>query len=158
MTKRRMPTTSILIIVALLIFTGCSASRKVRTNETEEFTKSILESNQKVKKLSFYFIRPSLNVDLAYDGDIGTGELEDLVNEFKTLIDIEFMDQIGEKYWKGLRPYGFNIYIHIDKIRKDNYDYLLESHYRKYSNQPDGPDNIDGYQTYSILDNTKNGL
>ena len=146
------------MIVALFLTTGCSVSKKVRTEETKEFTKSVLESNKKVKELNFYFRRPSLNVDLAYDGGLETEEIEDLIDEFKTLIDIEFMEKIGEKYWKGTRPYGFNIYIHIDKIRKDNYDYLLESHYRRYSNKPDGPDNIDGYQSYTIIDNNKDEL
>lgn len=146
------------MIVGLFLTTGCSVSKEVRTDETKELTKSVLESNKKVKELNFYFRRPSLNVDLAYDGDLEIEEIEDLIDEFKALIDMEFMEKIGEKYWKGTRPYGFNIYIHIDKIRKDNYDYLLQSNYRKYSNKPDGPDNIDGYQSYSIIDNTKDEL
>lgn len=155
MKKKRIFIISLLMIVALFLTSGCSVSKKVRTNETKKFTKSVLESNKKIKELNFYFIRPSLNVDLAYDGGLETEEIEYLIDEFKTLIDIEFMEKIGEKYWKGTRPYGFNIYIHLDKIRKDNYDYLLQSNYRKYSNKPDGPDNIDGYQSYTIIDNNK---
>ena len=152
MLKKRKYFISLLLIFVLIIFTGCSIRKIVKTDETEEFTKSLLESNEKVKELNFYFIKPSLNADLVHDGDLDEEEFEDLIDEFKTLVDIEFMEKIGEKYWKGIRPYGFNVYVHIDEIRKDNYDYLLESSYRKYSNQPDGPDNIDGYQTYTIFD------
>lgn len=152
MFKKRKYITSLLLLISLILLTGCSISKKVRTDETEEFTKSILDSNKKVKELNFYFIKPSLNADLVHDGDLDKEEFEDIINEFKTLVDIEFMEKIGEKYWKGIIPRGFNIYIHIDEMRKDNYDYLLESSYRKYSNQPDGPDNIDGYQTYTIFD------
>lgn len=150
MLKKRKYFISLLLISGLIIFTGCSINKNVKTDETEEFTKSILESNEKVKELNFYFRRPSLHSDLIHDGDLDEEEFEDLIDEFKTLIDIEFMEKIGEKYWKGIRPSGFNIYIHIDEI--NDYDYLLESHYRKYRNQPDGPDNIDGYQTYIIFD------
>lgn len=156
MRRKRIFTIGMLIIVSLFFITGCSVSKKVKTEETKEFTKSLLESNKKVKELNFYFRRSSLNVDLAYDDDIETEEIEDLIDEFKTLVDIEFMDSIGEKYWQESRPNDFNIYIHIDKIRDDNYDYLVSSGYRKYNNKPDGSDNIDGYQSYTIFDNTKN--
>ncbi len=141
-----------LLLISLILFTGCSISKKVKTDETEEFTKSILESNEKIKELEFYFIKPDFCADLVHDGDLDEEEFEDIINEFKTLVNIEFMEKVGEKYWKGLRPKGFNVYIHIDEMRKDNYDYLLESTYRKHSNQPDGPDNIDGYKTYTIFD------
>lgn len=155
MLKNRRYIYGVLLIVFLLLITGCSLRKNVRIKEVKEFTKSILESNEKVKELKFYFRRPGLYADLAYDGDLETEEIEDLIDEFKTLIDIDFMNKIGDKYWKGSRPYKFGLYIYVDKIRDDNYDYFLESRYRKDPSMSDGPDNIDGYETWSIIDNTK---
>lgn len=142
----------ILLISMLLLIAGCSVRKNVKIKEVKEFTESILESNEKIKELDFYFIKPDLYADLVYDGDLDEKEIQSLIEEFKTLIDIEFMDKIGEKYWKGLRPNGFGLYIYLDNIKDNNYDYLLESSYRKDLKLNDSPDNIDGYQTYTIFD------
>ena len=32
------------------------------------------------------------------------------------LIDIEFMQGIGDKYWGGSRPSEFNLYLYIDTM------------------------------------------
>ena len=67
-----------------------------KLKKVKEFTGSILESNEKIKSLDFYFVRPYLGSHLVYDGELDKEELRDLVDEFKTLIDIEFMQRIGE--------------------------------------------------------------
>lgn len=153
MFKKRKYTFGILLISCLLIFTGCSVTKNVKNKEVKEFTKSLLESNEKVKELKFYLRRPGLYADLAYDGDLDEKEMQYLIDEFKTLINIEFMNRIGDEYKKGSRPIDFGLYIHIDKIRDDRYDYLVTSRYHKEPIVNDDPDNIDGYETWSIIDN-----
>lgn len=142
----------ILIISCLLVFTGCSVRKNVKIKEVKDFTESTLESNEKIKSLDFYFIRPYLGANLVYDGDLEEGELKDLVDEFKTLIDIDFMQRIGDKYWGGSRPNEFVLYVYVDEI-KDNkhehtYDYKIFSQYNKTFNSNEIPENIDGYKTW----------
>lgn len=153
MEKKRVFIISILLIVLLLLFTGCSVRKNVKLKEVKEFSESILESNEKIKRLNFYFIRPYLGANLVYDGDLDQEELQYLIDEFKTLIDVEFMQKIGDEYWGGSRPSEFKIYVYIDTMdnkREGDYDYLISSRYNKTHIHDEEPDNIDGYQTWHI--------
>lgn len=152
----------ILIICCLLLFTGCSVRKNVRNKEVKEFTKSILESNKKVKDLSFYFIRPYLGGELVYDGDLDKQDFQNLIHEFDEKIDIEFMQRIGDKYWGGSRPSSFVLYIYVDNKRNDKnehtYDYLISSRYNKTHVHDENPENIDGYKTWKISDNKNRAI
>lgn len=147
----------ILLITGLLILTGCSVKKNVRNKEVKEFTEYILESNKKVKDLSFYFLRPYLGGELVYDGDLGKEDFQSLIDEFDKKIDIEFMQRIGDKYWGGSRPSEFVLYVHVDENRSDRnkhtYDYRISSRYNKTYRSDQNPENIDGYKTWDIWDN-----
>lgn len=157
MLKKRKYIFGILIVSSLLLFTGCSVRKNVRSKEVKEFTKSILESNEKVKDLSFYFIRPYLGGELVYDGDLDKEDFQNLIDEFNKKIDIEFMQRIGDRYWGGSRPSEFILYVHADKNKSDKnkhtYDYQIISRYNKTHVHDENPENIDGYQTWRISDN-----
>lgn len=151
--KKRIFIIGILLIVVLLLFTGCSVRKNVKIKEVKEFTKSILESNEKIRDLDFYFVRPYLGSHLVYDGDLDIDELQYLIAEFQTLIDIEFMQRIGDKYRGGTRPSEFKVYVYIDTMdnkREGDYDYLISSRYNKTHIHDEEPDNIDGYETWHI--------
>ena len=162
MLKKRKYNLVILIISCLLLFTGCSVRKNVRNKEVKEFTKSILESNERVKDLSFYFLRPSLYSDLVYDGDLEKEDFQSLIDEFNKKIDIEFMQRIGDKYWGGSRPSRFNLHVHVDKNRSDKkkhtYDYKISSQYNKTFVHDEEPDNIDGYETWHISGRKDSGI
>ena len=109
-----------LLIVFLLLFTGCSVRKNVRNKEVKDFTESILESNKKVKDLSFYFIRPYLGGELVYDGDLDKEDCQNLIDEFNKMVDIEFMQRIGDKYWKGIRPDELNFEL-VNNLNKESH-------------------------------------
>lgn len=154
LTKRKyMISVTIIFIILLILFTGCSRTKKVRDGEVAEFKESILAKNEKIKELEFTFRRPSLIGDLAYDGDLGEEDFEFIIDEFKNLIDIEFMQRMGDEYWGGSRPHDFVLYIYIDEIREEGYDYEIISSYNKTFVHDEEPDNIDGYETWHIGDN-----
>lgn len=155
--KRRY-TLGILLVSCLLLFTGCSVTKKVRNKEVKEFTKSILESNEKIKELSFYFRRPSLYSELVYQGDLDEGELQNIKEEFKLLIDIDFMQRIGDKYWGGARPSAFNLDIYKNKKEDNRYDYRISSEYNKTHVSDENPQNIDGYKTWRIVGKKDSGV
>lgn len=148
---------SILIIASLLLITGCSVRKNVRNKEVKEFTKSLLESNDKAKDLSFEFIRPQLEAQLVCDGELDKEDFQNIIDEFDKKIDIEFMQRIGDKYWGGARPSDFVLYVHVDKNRSDkgkrSYDYKITSRYNKTHVHDEEPENIDGYETWRISDN-----
>ena len=144
---------TMIFIIFSLLFTGCSRTKKVRDEEATAFKESILEKNEKIKELEFTFRRPSLIGDLVYNGDLEEEDFELLIDEFKTLIDIEFMQLIGDQYWVGSRPHDFVLYIYIDEIREEGYDYEIRSSYNKTFVHDEEPDNIDGYETWHISDN-----
>lgn len=124
-------TISIIIIISLFIFTGCSIRKTVKDKEAKEFTKSIINTNEKVKELDFYYRRQGLYADLAYDGELNEEDIQSLIDEFKTLIDVEFLEKIRDKYSKGSAHLDFGLYVHIDEIRDDSYKYLITSRYYK---------------------------
>lgn len=143
----------ILVVIILLVITGCSVRKNVRIKEIKQFTESILESNEKIKSLDFYFVRPYLGSHLVYDGDLDESDLKYFVDEFKTLIDIEFMQKIGDKYWGGSRPSEFVLYLYkdtMDNKKEGDYDYEIISRYNKTHIHDEEPDNIDGYQTWHV--------
>lgn len=152
MKRKRMFIISMIIIIGLFIFTGCSIRKTLKDEEVKAFTKSILKSNEKIKDLKFYYRRPGIYADLAYDGELNEKDIESLIDEFKTLIDVEFMEKMRNEYSKGSSPLHFGLYIHIDKIRDDSYKYLITSRYHREPIVNDDPDNIDGYKTWSILE------
>lgn len=158
MIKKRKYIIGILLIACLFFFTGCSVDKNVKNKEVKNFTKCILESNEEIKDLKFYFRRPSLRAELVYNGDLDKEELQLLLDEFKTLIDIEFMQRIGEKYWGGARPSEFNLYVFVDKKREDGYDYQVSSRYNKTHIHDEEPDNIDGYETWEISGEKDSGI
>lgn len=55
------------------------------------------------------------------------GKLQKIKDKFKSLIDIEFMQRIGDKYGGKARPSGFNLHIYVDKKRESDYDYAISS-------------------------------
>ena len=149
----------IAIFLVLTIFiTGCSVTKTVKTKETKEFTKAILKSNEKIKSLKFYFTRPHLNAEMIYDGDLGDIDLRYLIQEFDPLIEIDFMQEIGEQYWAGGVPWQFNLNVHVDKKLEDGYDYQLFTRYNKEHIRNEDPDNIDGYETWYIQDKNYNEI
>lgn len=141
-----------LLLIFLIIFTGCSVRKTVKDEEIDEFIESILESNEKVKELKFYYRRPGLYADLAYDGVLDKEGVQGLIDEFKTLIDIEFMEKIRDEYSKQADPIHFGLYIYTDEIRDDGYEYFVTTRYHKEPVINDDPDNVDGYETWSILE------
>lgn len=152
MLKKRNYILTVLLMSCLIIITSCSSSKNVKSKEVEEFTKSILDSNEKVKELSFYFQRPSLNAELIYNGDLDEEDFQLLINEFKTLVNIEFMQEIGDKYGNGARPESFDLYVYVDEKKDNNheqtYDYKIYSEYNKTHVSDENPENIDGYKTW----------
>lgn len=140
------------ILIFILTLAGCSISKKVRTHEIKEFTKSLLESNEKVISLKFNFRRPSLYADIVYKSDLEKEDFQYLIDEFKTLIDIDFMQKIGDKYWNGERPNSFILSIDIGKEDKNSYDYEIYSYYNKTKMSNEELENIDGYETWYIKD------
>lgn len=141
---------AVLLISLLLLSVGCSVTKNVKTKEVKEFTKIILESNEKIKELNFYFLRPALYGELVHDGDLDKEELQNIKKEFKSLINIEFMQRIGDKYWGGVRPSEFNLYIYVNNKRESGYDYTISSEYNKTHVSDENSENIDGYETWRI--------
>ena len=74
-----------------LVMAGCSRTKTVKTKETKQFTKAILESNEKVKSLEFYFTKPYLNAEIIYEPDLVLVQLAD-----GTLGYVRNEDLIGE--------------------------------------------------------------
>ncbi len=101
--------------------------------------------------MKFYFQRPTLSAELVHEGDLGKEDFQFLIDEFKTLIDIEFMQRIGEEYWEGARPSEFNLYIFINvKKERNDFNYIVNSRYNKTHVSDEDLDNIDGYKTWQI--------
>ncbi len=145
---------STLIIITLLSSTGCSRNINAKTKEIKEFKKSLYEFDENIKKVNFYYRRPSLHAKLYYTAKLDEEKLKSLKNEFKRLINIEFMHKIGDKYAKGSRPSNFtlNIYLGYDTSLSENeYDYRITSRYNKTHISDENPDNIDGYETWIIV-------
>lgn len=159
MKKKRIFIIGILLIILTLLFTGCSVRKTVRLKEVKEFSKSILKSNEKIKELDFYFIRPYLGANLVYDGDLEKEDLKDLLDEFKTLIDIDFMQMIGEKCWYDSTAWWFQLDVFIDKKTERKPDYQIMTEYNKRTGRRDEePDNIDGFKTWYIEDKDYNEI
>ena len=153
MLKRKRFIISILLIVCLYSLIGCDISKNVNNKEVKEFTKSILESDDKIKELKFYFRRPSLWAELVYDGELDKEDVQLITDEFKTLINVKFMQKIGDEYWGGSRPSEFNLYIYVDEKKDEtDYDYQITSKYNKTHISDEDPENIDGYETWTISD------
>ena len=153
MLKRKRFIISILLIVCLFSLIGCDISKNVKNKEVKEFIKSILESDDKIKELKFYFRRPSLWAELVYDGELDKEDLQLITDEFKTLINVKFMQRIGDEYWGGSRPSEFNLYIYVDEKKDEtDYDYQITSKYNKTHISDEDPENIDGYETWTISD------
>ncbi len=146
------------ILMFITILTGCSPYKTVSIDETKEFTKTIMDSNEKITNLEFRFKRPALYADINYKGDLEKGDFQYLINEFQTIIDIDFMQKIGDEYWNGSRPSGFKLRIHIGEDKKDGYDYIIYSKYNKTKVSNEEPDNIDGYETWYIFDRDDNKI
>lgn len=148
----------IVILTIIITLVGCSISKRVETNKTKEFTKSLLESNEKVMNLKFTFRRPSLHADIVYESDLEKEDFKYLIDEFKTLIGIEFMQEVGDEYWNGERPTSFILRIDIEKEHKNSYDYKVYSNYNKTKVSNEESDNIDGYETWYIEDRDYNDI
>lgn len=107
MYRKRKYILGILALVCLIIFTGCSVRKNVKNKEVKEFTKSILESNNKIKDLNGITIEPSIDIKTEYSkGKIITtidrSDIENIVStefRYKTYfldqyIDVERLAQI----------------------------------------------------------------
>lgn len=160
MIKRIIYIIIILLVIMLLVqvyyspFTGRNVETIVRNKEVKDFTKSILASNERIRKLNFYYLRENFCSDLIYDGDLSKNEIEALVEEFKKLVNVETMKKIEKEYWNNTIPSSFELYIYINRKESEGaYDYLIKSNYNKTFRIDEDPENIDGYETWFIEDN-----
>ena len=138
-------------VLLILVESNPSRSKRVRMKEVRQFTETVCRSDEHIKDLKFYFQRPTLRAEMVYEGPLDKEKLISLMEDFKALVDVQFMQKIGDKYWGGARPYGFALYIYCDKDKEgNNYDYLIDSRYNKTHIADENPDNIDGYKTWTI--------
>lgn len=138
-------------LLLILVESNPSRSKRVRMKEVRQFTETMCRSDEHVKDLKFYFRRPTLRAEMVYEGPLEKEKLISITEDFKALVDVEFMQKIGDNYWGGARPSGFELYIYCDKDKEGNdYDYLIYSQYNKTYKVDENPDNIDGYKTWTI--------
>ena len=138
-------------VLLILVESDPSRSKRVRLKEVRQFTETMCRSDEHIKDLKFYFQRPGLRAEMVYEGPLDKEKLISIMEDFKTLVDVEFMQKIGDNYWGGARPFDFVLYIYSDKEKEgNNYDYLIDSRYNKTYIDDENPDNIDGYKTWTI--------
>lgn len=141
----------IILSAVLLILVASNPNKRVHMKEVRQFTETMCRSDEHIKDLKFYFRRPTLRAEMVYEGLLEKEKLISITEDFKALVDVEFMQKIGDNYWGGARPYDFELYIYCDKNKEgNNYDYLIYSRYNKTYKVDENPDNIDGYKTWMI--------
>ena len=146
-------------VLLILVESNPGRSKRVRMKEVRQFTETMCRSDEHIKDLKFYFQRPALRAEMVYEGPLEREKLISIMEDFKALVDVQFMQKIGDKYWGGARPSGFELYIYCDKDKEgNNYDYLIYSQYNKTYIADENPDNIDGYKTWSIADGASDRL
>ena len=149
--KKKIFLAGIILSALLLILVECNPDKRVRMKEVRQFTETVCRSDEHIKDLKFYFRRPTLRTEMVYEGPLEKEKLISITEDFKALVDVEFMQKIGDKYWGGARPSDFELYIYSDKDKEGNdYDYLIYSQYNKTYRSDENPDNIDGYKTWTI--------
>ncbi|MBS6525415.1 MAG: hypothetical protein KH322_05300 [Peptoniphilaceae bacterium] len=149
--KKKFFLAGIILFAVLLILVETNPNKRVRMKEVRQFTETMCRSDEHIKDLKFYFRRPTLRAEMVYEGPLEKEKLISITEDFKALVDVEFMQKIGDKYWGGARPSDFELYIYCDKDKEgNNYDYLIYSQYNKTYKVDENPDNIDGYKTWTI--------
>lgn len=149
--KKKIFLAGIILSAVLLILVECNPDKRVRMKEVRQFTETMCRSDEHIKDLKFYFQRPTLRAEMVYEGPLEKEKLISITEDFKALVDVEFMQKIGDTYWGGARLSGFELYIYCDKDKEgNNYDYLIYSQYNKTYKVDENPDNIDGYKTWTI--------
>lgn len=159
--KKKFFLTGIILFAVLLILVESdpSRSKRVRMKEVRQFTETMCRSDEHIKDLKFYFQRPGLRAEMVYEGPLDKEKLISIMEDFKTLVDVEFMQKIGDNYWGGARPSDFVLYIYSNKDKEGNdYDYRIRSQYNKTYRSDENPDNIDGYKTWTIGGAENEGL
>lgn len=151
--KKKIFLAGIILSALLLILVESNPDKRVRMKEVRQFTETMCRSDEHIKDLKFYFQRPTLRAEMVYEGPLEKEKLISLMEDFKALVDVQFMQKIGDKYWGGARPSGFGLYIYSNKDKEGNdYDYLIYSRYNKTYIADENPDNIDGYKTWTIYE------
>lgn len=146
-------------LLLILVESNPIRSKRVRMKEVRQFTETMCRSDEHIKDLKFYFRRPTLRAEMVYEGPLEKEKLISITEDFKALVDVEFMQKIGDNYWGGARPYGFELYIYSNKDKDGNdYDYLIDSRYNKTYIVDENPDNIDGYKTWTISGAENEGI
>ena len=149
--KKKIFLAGIILSAVLLILMESNPDKRVRMKEVRQFTETMCRSDEHIKDLKFYFQRPTLRAEMVYEGPLERERLISIMEVFKALVDVEFMQKIGDNYWGGARPSDFELYIYSDKDKEGNdYDYLIYSQYNKTYRSDENPDNIDGYKTWTI--------
>lgn len=155
---------SILLLIGISVrlyyssFTGQNVETIVRSREVREFTKDMLNSNEKIKSLNFYYFTGYFSADLIYQGDLNRDDMELLIEGFKSFINTESMIKIQNKYWDNSSLPGVEIYIYIDKIRdKRDYDYIIRNDH-ELAATIDKSEHADPYRKWTIWDKAENKL
>ena len=149
--KKKIFLAGIILSAILLILVESNPNKRVRMKEVRQFTETVCRSYEHIKELKFYFRRPTLRAEMVYEGPLNEEKLISIMKDFKDLVDVEFMQKIGDNYWDGARPSDFELYIYSNKDKEGNdYDYLIYSQYNKTYRSDENPDNIDGYKTWTI--------
>ena len=157
--KKKILLAGIILSAILLILVESNPNKRVRMKEVRQFTETVCRSYEHIKELKFYFQRPGLRAEMVYEGPLDKEKLICIMEDFKALVDVEFMQKIGDNYWGGARPSDFELYIYSNKDKEGNdYDYRICSQYNKTYRSDENPDNIDGYKTWTIGGAENEGL
>lgn len=137
-------------------FTGQNVETIVRTKEVKEFTKEMVNSNKKIKKLNFYYFTGYFCADLIYDDDLNKEDMNLLTDQFKSFINVENMKKIQKKYWDNSEIPRVEIYIYVDDIRnKRDYDYIMRNDH-ELAATIEKPEDADVYSKWTVWDKAGN--
>lgn len=152
----------VILFLSLLLLSGCSVQKRVRTKEFYDFQKEMLATG-KVRRVDIYFRRPSLWIYIVTKEDFGYNDMREAVERLKPLINMEAMNEIARRYWaEKSHLQSVEVIFYRGEIDKNdmnkNVIYSLGTDYRKTHNGYDIPSNIDGYHTWYIEVNGKRTL
>ncbi|SFS72448.1 hypothetical protein [Paenibacillus sp. BC26] len=139
----------IMIIVIVLINSGCSVTHSVNTSSTVSLSNELKIEIPAIKNIKFTFTRPNLTINIMMKEDSPTEEkVHDILAKVKQFSTIENINEIAKSVkWKSeIYDINLNIYSQSEKIAPIKYS---ASYFKTFDASNTSEENSDGYQTWS---------
>lgn len=137
----------LLIVLAFIIFIGCSKSIKVNTKSSQEYKKDINELSEIIDKVNITFLRPDLFCQITMSEEPNDEVVKEILLRTKEFVTLKNMNEISKSINWDLEISTVHLTINTDDDKDNEHEYFAK-YFKTFDASNKSEENIEAYNTW----------